>query len=394
MRRVRQGVTGLFVVNGAVFGNWAARIPAVRAEVRLGDAALGGALLAVAAGALAAMPLAPPLLRRLGGARVALAAALLFAGSLPLIAVASSLPALVAALGVAGAGNGLLDVAMNTAGADLERRLGRPVMGSLHAAFSLGVAAGGLMAAAAVALGLSVDAHFWLAALLLGGAGVAAGRPLRTLPARPPAASRPRARAWSPVLLALALAALCAVVVEGAVGDWSALYLAETLGVPPSLQGAGFVAFATAMVAGRLLTDAAVARFGPAAVVRGGGALAAAALLAALLAPRPLPAVAGFGLAGLGVAAAFPVLISAADRLPGLVPAAGVAMVSGSGYGALLAGPPVIGLLAQATSLRLALGAVVLAAAVTAVVGAGSIRAARAAVASPPARAGAGARPG
>lgn len=363
----RGAVTLMFLVNGTVFGSWVSRIPDVSARLRLGEALLGLALLGIAVGAIAAMPLVAPAVRRFGSRKVTTTAATAFCASLPLLGLAANLPALAGALIVFGAANGALDVSMNDNGSRVERALGRPVMGTLHAAFSAGGAAGALAGGLAAGAGITPALHFTAAAVVLAVVAVLAGRCLADLP--DPRRSAQRAVAQHPArvagtagvsrpLLLLLLVGLCAAFAEGAVADWSALYLVETLGSSTAFAAGGFVGFSALMVIGRLVQDPVVSRVGEAAVRRCGAALAAVGMTTALLTTDPLVAVAGFAGVGVGLAAIFPLTMSGAGRLPGMAPATAIAAVSATAYGSLLAGPPLVGLLAHATSLNIALWSV------------------------------------
>lgn len=355
--RARAAVTALFLVNGATFGSWVSRIPDVSADLDLSEAQLGLALFGVAAGAVAAMPLVAPAVRRLGSRRVTTTAALAFCASLPLFGLAGDLPALAVVLVVFGAANGALDVSMNDNGGRVERLLERPIMGTLHAGFS-GGAAGGALVGGAVA-GVSAAAHFVAAAAVLAAVALTAGRHLADLPDPPdprsPAGRRRRSIHLSRPLLTLLAVGLCAAFAEGAVSDWSALYLVNTLGTSSAVGATGFVAFSTLMVIGRLTQDHLVHRFGTTAIRRVGATAAAVGMTTALLTRDPHVAVAALGVVGVGLAAIFPLAMSGAGRLPGVAPASAVAAVSATAYAALLAGPPLVGLLADATSLRTAL---------------------------------------
>lgn len=358
-RAARLAVATIFFVNGALAATWAARIPAVQQRLALSASELGLALLGAAVGALVAMNLAGYLAARLGSRPVTTIAALCACVAFPLLALAPSLPLLVGALVLYGATIGSMDVAMNTQGVAVERRYGRPILTSFHALFSLGGLAGAFVGGVVAAHGIAPWPHFLgtaiLAAIVViiasrfllpahadaGGAGVSFVRPTRAL-------------------LALGIVAFCTVLGEGSIGDWSALYLANTVRTGPGLAAAGFAAFSLLMALGRLAGDRLAARFGPARLVRLGGLLAAGGLALALIVPWTPAAVAGFALVGAGFAVVFPLAISAAGRAVGLAPGTAVATVATCGYFGYLIGPPAIGFAANAFSLRLALVFVVL----------------------------------
>jgi MFS family permease len=369
--RARIAITAFFAMDGFVFASWAVRIPAVKAAVGASPATLGIALLGVSAGAIATMALTGALCRRFGSARVIVIAGAWLSLALLLPALARSAVALGLGLAVFGVGYGGLNVAMNSLAVDLVAVLRRPVMPSFHAAWSLGGLAGAALGGLA-APALTPLAHFSLVCLL--GLAVTAvyGRiALATpLPAAHTGTQQPSGitgtseegvfhRAaptghlgvWRTVLL-LGVIALCASYGEGAVSDWGALHLREDLGAAPGLAAAGYAAFALAEACGRLAGTTLLARLGQTRVLVYGGLVTCAGMLAAALSPVLPLALAGFALAGLGVANAFPAAMARVGPLAG---PHGVATASTLGYAGFLLGPPTIGFLATALSLRVAL---------------------------------------
>jgi hypothetical protein len=359
VRRARWAVAGIFFANGAIIGTWAAHIPLVEARLAISHATLGLSLLAMALGALIAMPLGGVAIGRRGSAFVTRAAMVAIVVTFPFPLLAPSTLLLMAALFVFGAANGLLDVAMNAHGVMVEHRLNRPVMSSFHGMWSLGGLAGAGFAAAlfpvvppfsqallALAI-LSAVALLSLFLLLSAASDGGNGGPAFTLPSR----------------LTLGLGALCflGMTAEGAVIDWSALHLQGSRGLTPGAAATGFAAFSAAMAASRFGGDWLRSTFGAVALVRGSALLAAAGLLIALLVPAPFIAVVGYGLMGLGIANLVPVFFGAAGRIPGQAAGTGIAAVATLGYSGFLVGPPLIGFVADLTSLSLALGFLVLA---------------------------------
>jgi MFS family permease len=366
MVRNRLAVSVLFFVNGAVLASWLPHIPAVKARLTSGDGQLGVVLLAMAAGAVVALPGAGWLIGRLGSRVVSSVAAAVLCLAMPLPVLSPSLPVLVLALAVLGAFNALLDVSMNAQAAAVEQRTGRAVMSSFHALFSLGGVVGALLAGAAMTAGVGDVAHV-VAAALLALAAVGAALP-NLLPAGPnrastgPALARP-----SRALLGLGLLALLGLLAEGAMADWSAVYLHDTLGASPAVAAVGFAAFSLAMAAGRFAGDVLVGRLGARAVLRASSAVAAGGLGGALLIGHPAAGIVGCALVGLGIANIIPVLFSAAARVPGVAPGRALAAVATTGYLGFLAGPPLIGLVAEVAGLAIGLGLVCAACAVIAV---------------------------
>lgn len=342
-------MTAVFSSNGLAFGTWAANIPRLRDAAGLTDAQLGLLLLCVSLGAVLAMPLAGAYADRIGTGRTCAgsAAALSVALALPALAVPAGPAALAASAVLLGLALGVLDVAMNAHAAAFERGWGAPIMSSMHAGWS-----GGELAGAALA-GL-------LAALPLPGAAALPG-PMVLLcgmcalcvptPQLPPTSDTPRFALPNRAMLGLCALAGLAFSMEGAVADWSGVYLRTVLQVPPALASSSLGTFAAVMVACRVFGDLLVRRLGGPAVVRLGGLVAACGLAGAVLSRDAASAGVCFALVGAGVANTVPVLFSAA----GSRGAAGVAIVATVGYGAVMAAPPFMGFVADALGLRAAL---------------------------------------
>lgn len=359
----RRAVGVVFFVNGAVLASWVPYVPEVKALHGLSDGELGGVLLALAMGAILAMPTAGRLIGRFGSRRMTMLAALLFPLLLPLPLVSSNVAFLTAALALLGAANGALDVSMNAHGLAIERRSGRPIMSSLHALFSAGGLAGAAVASGVMALGIGRVAHA-LAVSLVAFAGVAAV--VRRLLVVEPGPRAPQFAWPSRALLGLGGLAFLGLLAEGAMGDWSAVYLRDALGASGSVAADGFAAFSLAMALGRFAGDRLVARFGSTALLRTSSGLAALGLALALAVGTPAVAIVGFGAVGLGIANIIPLLFRAAGEAPGVAPGVALAAVATTGYAGFLAGPVLIGCAADLVGLPTALVLVSVACAVIA----------------------------
>jgi MFS family permease len=334
------------------------RIPAVQEKLGLGPGELGTALLGLPVGLVLAVPVTGWLIARFGSRAVVMAAGLVNCSMLPLPALATNLWFLLLALVAFGAGAGALDVAMNVEGVAVERGYQRPIMSSFHGLFSIGgfvgSAFGGLMAS----LGIGPTLHLLGAGALLGTLALAASRWL--LPAgvntmgQGPAFTRPT---WA--LAGLGVVAFCVLLGEGAMADWSAVYLRRELGTEPGLAAVGFAAFSLMMAVGRLTGDRINQHLGPTTLVRLGGVLATTGLLASLTTGQPIVAILGFACVGAGYSTVFPVVISAAGRNLSMSASSAIAAVTTVGYFALLVGPPLIGFAAELVTLRGALVIVV-----------------------------------
>jgi MFS family permease len=354
----RVGVAILFFLNGTIFATWATRIPAVQARLAIRPAELGLALFGMAAGALVAMNLSGYLAARFGSRSVTTIAALSLCLILPLLALAPTLPALVATLVLFGASNGAMDVAMNTQGVAVERQYARPILNSFHACYSLGGLVGALAGGLVASYGIAPLPHFLGVALLCVLLTLSSARSLLSAHADAQRMGVVFARPTRAILV-LGLVAFCVVLGEGAIADWSAIYLNGTLRTGAGLAAAGYAAFSVVMAVGRGVGDQLTARFGPRTMVRLGGLVAAIGLTLALVVIWVPIVLLGLGLVGAGFSVVFPLTLSAAGHTPKQAAGTAIAAVATCGYVGFLIGPPVIGFIADALSLRIALGLVI-----------------------------------
>lgn len=358
VRHARLAVLFVFFAHGALFGSFAARIPAIRADLSLSEGELGLALLGGTVGGVLGLPLAAFLVARAGSRGTVVTALPVYAAFLPVIALAPSLPVLALVLFAFGVAAGALDVAMNAHGLTVEGLYERPILSSLHAGWS----AGGLAGAGGAALAARLDAEplpqFALAAAVLAVAGLAASRLLLAAeadrPAEPPRLVRPPRRLWP-----LALLAFCGLFGEAAAHDWSAVYIADELDASGEEAALGFASFSLAMMTFRMVGDRLTTRLGAVTLVRAGGVAAVAGLGLALVSQAAPVAITGFALMGCGLAALVPIAFRAAASLPGLPPGHGIAALTTVGYGSFVLSPPLVGFVAEASSLRAALWIVV-----------------------------------
>jgi hypothetical protein len=355
-------VTAVFFVDGALFASWASRIPALSGRVGADAGALGIALLAPAVGALIAMPIVGRLLPGRSSrtfCRLAIAA-LMAAVVLP--GLARSVPVLALTLLLVGLANSSLDLAMNAQGVCVERTVRYPILSSLHAAFSFGGFAGAALGALAAALRVAPLPDLALAALVFGSAGLlATTRLLAGDDDADAQAPKLRWRRLPPRLIALGTACFFSLLAEGAASDWSAKLVHDDLAGTAALGALAYAVFSVAMGLGRLPGDRLWARWGPAGLLRRSGTVAGVGF-ALGLAPGDAPAaIAGFALLGLGLAGVVPTLFRSAAGERNVATGPALAAVSSIGYLGFLAGPPIIGGIAQITSLRLACGLLALA---------------------------------
>jgi Major Facilitator Superfamily len=356
MKARASAVAAVFATNGLGGPSFLPRLPERQSELGLSDAGLGVVLAGMAAGALVASPVAGRLVGVVGSRPVVVGAALALAASLPTAGIADRPALLFLAVTVIGAADAAMDIGMNANGATYERQSGGSVMHRLHGAWSLGALAAAGVAAAAAGQGVPLTLHLAVLGTVIA-LGVALARPwLATgdVHASATEASAPGRGArgrWAGPLVMLGAATVAGALIEGAPADWSAIRL-ERLGTGPGVAALGFAAFMAGMLGGRLAGDHLTDRFGGAAVVRGGMALAGAGLIFGALVDHPAAFALGLVLAGLGASGFFPLAFSAAGRTPGVAPGAGAATVSLAARLGFLVEPLTMGALAELLGLR------------------------------------------
>lgn len=359
----RWATTGVFVVNGAAIGTWVAQIPWVQERFDLSKSAMGLVITGMAIAVILAFPIAGQAIVRHGSEKIVWVGgtACALAINLPILAPEPVLVML--GLFVLGASSATQDVSMNSHGVKVEHDLGSPIMSSLHAGWAFGGMAGAGFSAALTALGVDPRVTVAIASAILltllyvsasrighGSAAEGAATPGFALPSRG--------------VVLLAILCLLVMVTEGAMADWGGLYLRQDLGASAALAALAYSFFTAGMTVGRVLGDGINRRIGPVALLRGGALLTGIPLGAMLLIGAPAAALAGLFLVGLGVANGVPLMFSAAGSRPDTPPGPGIAAVSSMGSLGFLAGPPIIGVLADQITLPWALALLILGAVV------------------------------
>jgi MFS family permease len=352
LNRAKVAVFLTFGVNGLAFAGWFARAPAVRHDLHLTAAGFGLLLLCISVAGIAAIPVAGPLVQRSGPARAVLLASSSMAIGLAALATGTllgSLPIAAVGLVLAGMGNSTWDVAMNVEGADVERRLGRTIMPRFHAGFSVGTVLGAAVSAAAAATGVPVSVQLYLTSGLTVAIMIFVVRRFLPYQPLPPGEKHPMSvrQAWrEPRTILVGLIMLGFGFAEGTANDWLAISLVDGYHTTETVGAVGYGSFVVAMTVFRMFGGHAIERWGRVVVLRITAVAGVAGLL--LVSSGVAVPLALFGglLWGMGASLGFPVGMSAAADDP--VRAAIRVSVAGSiGYGAFLAGPPLIGLLAQ-----------------------------------------------
>jgi MFS family permease len=357
----------VFVLNGVVFGSWAARVPALAAQVGATPAGLGLSLFGVSVGLIVAAPIAGQLCAAFGSRAVMVLGCVTGFVVLPVLGLTTSPLQLGLALFALGLTVGTLDVSMNIAAVTVSRLLDRLLMPVFHAGFSVGGLVGSLVAVFSAAVQWTPLRQFSILAVL---GVVTVALIVTSLPAE--AGERSRSRSGDvvvagpspvrrPLLWLLALIALCSAVAEGASADWTALFLVRERGVPESLAAAGYSVFSIAMAVTRLCGERVERRWGAYRMLAFGASFAAVGLLGAVTVPLPVVAYVGFAFAGVGLAFSFPVTMdlagAAGRRADGTGGEREIGFVTSIAYAGFLGGPPLLGQLAQWSGLGFALGA-------------------------------------
>jgi fucose permease len=358
----RRGVTVVFFVFGALAATWVSRIPLIKGELDLSAAELSLALLASPVGLLIAVQLVSSLVGRWTSGVVTRWSLVASAVTMALPAFAWNLGSLAFCLLLYGLAMGTLDTAMNTQAVAIERGMAKPIMSGIHGMYSVGMLVGAVTGAAAAHADLDPRVHFVVAAALLAALGIWAGRSLLGPEADVPlqaqnaaaASARPRL-ADHPYLVVLGVIALCSFFAEGAVDDWSGVYLHEGQGASLAVAPLGTAACSIGMAVGRFCGDAVISRFGRQATLWRASLVSSAGMTVAVVAPTPAVAIAGYAVLGLGVAPIVPIALTLAGNTSGVAPVWAVSRVTVMGYAGIFGSPPAIGLVAEATDLATAL---------------------------------------
>ncbi|MEO8819311.1 MAG: MFS transporter [Ginsengibacter sp.] len=351
LRRYRIATSVFFFIAGLTFATWASRIPAIQAKLNLSDAGLGGVLFSLPVGLMLSLPLSGWMVSKYGSKPMMITGALAYPAILLLLGSASSIPALVMSLFLFGVLGNLLNIAMNTQAVGVESLYGRSVMASFHGLWSLAGFSGALIGTIFVSQGLSPLIHFTIVAALA--MLLIALFFKKTLP-KDIGNNEPQKLFVKPdkKILLLGMIAFCCLLCEGAMSDWSGVYFKKIVEAPASMITLGYVAFTAMMALGRFLGDWLVTKLGVKNMLQISGTLITSGLLLSVFFPNIVTATLGFLLVGFGVSSVVPIVYGLAGKSKTMSPATALAAVSTIGFLGFLIGPPVIGFIAQAVSLR------------------------------------------
>ena len=359
--RARLATRFQFFVLGVVVGTWGTHIPSVSARYTLGEASLSVVMLAVSIGTVLALFFAGRVVARLGARNTVAVFGLAMSVSLAFALEYPGFAALLAAMLVFGASMSLFDVAMNTEGSELESMDGRRIMSNLHGMFSVGGMAGAALTFVLLDMQVAPRVQLHIVGASLAVLAVVASRAMLETHASAAQGGDVAHFVWPRgVLLLIGILVFAGMTAEGILYDWSVLYLEREIGMPQARAALGYGTFTASMALARFGGDALRARVSERALLCYSAALAAAAMALVLVSANAWIAFAGFALVGAGLAPVAPILFNAATRVPGVSRAAAIASVTTVGYSGFIAGPPLIGSIATASSLTIALYVVVL----------------------------------
>jgi fucose permease len=366
LRRARLATAVAFFLTGAIVATWAARVPAIKANLDLSNAQIAIGLMGWNAGAIVGLQLGGVVVARSGGRSALRWSVPVFSVALAATALAPSFIWLALAMVVAGVVNSVIDVGMNAHGVRVEQLRDDRILSGLHGMLPLGGMAAGSLAALAAWQDIGVGWHFGLVAAAAAVAGVfATGWMLPAATEREPA-SPSRAgsgnavsdwfRGWSKPIIAFGGLAFCVTLAEAGMGDWAAVFLSDSRNASASLAATGVAAFLTGMTLGRFAGDQLIERFGPPRMFRAGGGVATAGFVLAVMIDQPLVGVIGIALIGAGISYLLPLLFSVANGMSTeRTPAEVVARISTIAYVGSFAGSGLIGMVASLASLEVAL---------------------------------------
>lgn len=351
----------VFFLQPVAFGSWLPRIPEVQSAMGLGPAALALALLGMPVGTLLTLPFAGPLVGRIGGRMAIIIGFILYsiAASLPVLAPNAGL--LFVALMLSGSAISFVELGLNVQADLVEKATGRLLMNTAHGCWSLGIMAGSLIGSGFAGLGIAPAIAVPLLAALVLPVALGAGIALPVLHDTPAAGETQRS-SWSlpsPALIGICLFVFGITMTEGAMADWSAIFLRDALNAEGGLVGLGYSVFAFMVATGRFGGDFLKRRLGGVNTARLCGSLAVAGAVLLYFSPSVQIALLGFGIIGVGVSVGFPLAVTAAAGIGDRAASANVAVLSFVALTGFLIGPPLIGLVAEHSNIRLGVACVI-----------------------------------
>lgn len=349
-------VNAFFLVNGFVYANWVSRLPALQEIYGMDNGQTGLVLLAYAVGALVAMPFSGWLIVKNGSRKMTVFAGLLFVTFVPFFPVMVSTELLTLLLFITGMSTGVMDVSMNAQAVLVEEKYGRPIMSSFHAVFSGGMMIGAVVGSVFTRWEISPFTHFSMMALI--GIAVIIWASFHLIYDQKTATETEESGGFqlpAKAIVGIGIIAFCGMLGEGAMADWSTLYMKEVALAEAGWAPIGLGAFSSAMMLGRIFGDKGRVLFGDGKLLIINSLVAMSGVLLFVAFPMPVLVIIGLFLVGLGLSVIVPIAYSRAGAMPGLAPGVGISMVTTIGYSGFLFGPPIIGFIADWQTLRIAM---------------------------------------
>ncbi|MFK7982392.1 MAG: MFS transporter [Saprospiraceae bacterium] len=356
MQRNRLAVNFYFLVNGFIYANWVARLPKLQEVYGMDNGTTGLVLLTYAIGALVAMPFTGWLIVKNGSERTTVIASFLFCAMVPFFAVMNSIVFLAALLFITGMFTGVMDVAMNAQAVLVEEAYKRPIMSSFHAVFSGGMMIGAGVGSIFTKWETPLFQHFLIIAIIaVLFATWSSFNLLKDAPTTNNTTEEGGFQLPSRALWGMGVIAFCCMLGEGAMADWSTIYMQNIAMADPALAPIGLGAFSGAMMVGRIFGDKGRAVLGDGKLMIINSLVALSGVVLLILFPIPIMVILGLFLVGLGLSVIVPIAYSTAGSAEGLAPGVGISMVTTIGYSGFLFGPPIIGFIADWQTLRIAM---------------------------------------
>ncbi len=343
-----------FLTMSMLFGTWVSRIPDVQRNLGLTEPQLGFGLLGMSIGALLVTFLAGNIINRIGGSKSNLIGIFGMAITLLPLILASNLWTLFLALFVFGGLNAFLNISLNNSAAELERQEKRPIMSMIHAMYSIGAMVGGGIGGIFLSLNTSPFFHFTIIISFIIIGGIFTRKSFEQLPEAKAEGQGFVVPTWA--VIGLMIIGLSAMMGEGVIADWSAIYMELERNISPHLGPFAYTAMAAMMAFGRLFGDQLTAKFGYKKILAYCSLIAALGLCIAIFSSGAVFVISGFGITGLGYSIIVPIVFSQAANIPGIKPSSGIAMIAGAGVIGFLGAPPIIGFLSEYLSLATGFG--------------------------------------
>ena len=348
---IRRAVAAMFFIAGLCFSSWASRIATIQQKLGLSEAALGAVLFALPVGLMLSLPLAGWAVNKVGSRKVLAISLSMYGLALAGLGFVDNVYMLAANLLLFGVASNSVNISVNTQAVATELLYSKPIMASFHGVWSLAGFIGAGIGTVMIGQGVDPMPHFILITIITIIAVLICWRYL----IKDKGAEKKKSTFAKPdaALITLGLIAFCSMVIEGAMFDWSTIYFKKVVMATGAWEGAGYTAGMCTMAGGRFIADSFAARFGLKTTLQISGALSLSGLLLVVLLPTLLPCIIGFMLIGAGISSVVPLVYSAAGRSTTMQPGPAIAAVSTISFVGFLVGPPVIGFLAEASSLKM-----------------------------------------